>query len=81
MALVEQQMTEVSITWSTRREGNLGYVLEQYSDGTQREFGPMAAHIVPGFVTARRRLMALRMERRGHLFVKYTDHDDNGTRQ
>ncbi len=74
-------MTEVSITWLTRREGNLGYVLERYSDGTEREFGPMQAHLVPQFMMARRRLMAKRMERRGHSFVKYVDEDDNGTRQ
>lgn len=74
-------MTEVSITWSTRREGNNGYVLEHYSDGSSREFGPMPPHIVPQFMMARRRLMAKRMERRGHSYVKYIDRDDTGTRQ
>lgn len=74
-------MTEISITWSSRREGNDGYVLEQYSDGTYREFGPMPAHLVSQFVMGRRRLFAFRMEQRGHHFVHYADSDDNGVRQ
>lgn len=74
-------MSEVSVTWSTRREGNNGYVLEQYSDGTHREFGPMPAHIVPAFVDGRRRLIAIRMEMAGHSYVHLVDPDDNGVRQ
>jgi hypothetical protein len=74
-------VAEISITWSTRREGNDGYVLEQYGDGTYREFGPMPAHIVPQFLMGRRRLMAYRMNRRGHAFVRFLDEDDTGVRQ
>ena len=50
----------ISFSWSTRRQGNDGYVLEAASDGRAREFGPMPPHIVPAFVEARRRLMAIR---------------------
>lgn len=58
-------MTKISFTWATRREGNNGFVLETSSTGTRREFGPMPAHIVPAFVHARRRLVALRASEAG----------------
>lgn len=45
---------KASITWSTRREGNSGYVLETYPDGSSREFGPMPTQTVLPFVHARR---------------------------
>jgi hypothetical protein len=51
----------VSFSWSTRREGNSGFVLEQSSTGQAREFGPMPCHIVPAFVEARRRLIQMRI--------------------
>lgn len=60
---------KVSIEWSTRRDGNSGYVLEQRSDGSNTEFGPMPAHVVPAFVEARRRVIAMMMEREGHTHV------------
>lgn len=53
-------MTTLSFTWSTRRQGNDGYVLEQSSSGNAQEFGPMPAHIVPAFVEARRKVIAIR---------------------
>lgn len=55
-----------SISWSARREGNDGYVLETYSDGeTPQEFGPMPANNVPAFIEARRKLVAIRAEKMG----------------
>ena len=48
---------KVSFTWSTRRQGNEGFVLEQSSMGHAREFGPMPSHVVPAFVQARRRFI------------------------
>lgn len=51
---------EISFTWSTRRDGNAGFVLEQSSTGQAREFGPMPAHIVPAFVQARRKVIEMR---------------------
>lgn len=58
----------VSISWSARREGNEGWVLETYegTDQRPREFGPMRANIVPAFIESRRKMFAMRMERRGH---------------
>ena len=55
----------VSFQWSTRREANSGYILEEhidrYGDVVSRyEFGPMPCHIVEAFVTARRRITALK---------------------
>lgn len=49
---------KISWSWSTRREGNDGFVLEQRSDGLATEYGPMPAHIVPAFVEGRRRIIA-----------------------
>lgn len=56
---------KVSITWLSRREGNVGFVLERYSDRTERGFGPMPANIVPAFIEARRKMFQLRMEQNG----------------
>ena len=58
--------TNVEITWSAHREGNEGWVLESYSDGTHREFGPMRAAMVPAFIEGRRLLVRMRMAARGH---------------
>ena len=62
---------KVSITWSARREGNDGWVLESYSVEGQppKEFGPMRANIVPAFIAARRMMYQRRMEERGHTQV------------
>jgi len=51
---------QISFSWSTRREGNDGYVLEVSSTGLRHEFGPMPAHIVPAFVAGRRKIVTLR---------------------
>ena len=48
---------KLSVTWSTKRIGNEGWVLEEHSDGTREEFGPMPAHIVPAFVNGRRQII------------------------
>lgn len=63
----------VSFEWSLRRDGNDGYVLE-FCPGTayRREFGPMPPHAVPAFATARRRLIAMYMERLGANYVMET---------
>lgn len=58
----------LTFTWSTRRDGNDGYVLEQC--GTyRREFGPMPPHAVPAYAEARRRLIAMLMQRVGANYV------------
>ena len=50
----------VSFLWSTRREGNSGYVLEECTALNHRiEYGPMPTHIVMAFVEARRRIVAV----------------------
>jgi hypothetical protein len=60
----------LSFSWSTRREGNDGYVLEQCpTDGYRKEFGPIPAHTVPAFVIGRRRIIAMLMKRRGASYV------------
>lgn len=61
----------ISFTWSTRRDGNSGYVKETVTgpDPYEREFGPMPAHIVPAFVAARRRLVAFQAQLHGALYV------------
>jgi len=57
-------MTEkCTFTWSTRRDGNSGYVLEQGTNKFgdllhSREYGPMPCHIVLAFVEGRRRIVA-----------------------
>lgn len=64
-------MTEqLSFTWSSRREGNDGYVLEERSDGTRQEWGPMPPHVVPSFLMMRRHWVHYKMEHLGH---KYHD--------
>jgi hypothetical protein len=45
-----------SFTWSTRREGNVGFVFETHPDGSSVEFGPMPCDLVLKFVAARRQL-------------------------
>jgi len=62
-------MTQVSFSWSTRREGNSGFVLETGPQGHRAEFGPMPAHIVPAFVQSRRRIVALQAAWAGALYV------------
>lgn len=53
-----------SFTWSTRREGNDGYVLEVCVDTQgeldyRKEYGPMPPHIVPAFVRGRREIVEI----------------------
>ena len=66
-------MTMVSFTWSTLRERNDGWVLEQGPDGSggtyNREFGPMPPWVVPAFVEARRKVVALAAEAQGASYV------------
>lgn len=52
---------KASVTWSTQRIGNDGYVREEYPDGTYHVFGPLPAHIVPAFVQGRRRIIETKM--------------------
>lgn len=58
--------SRVSFTWSTRREGNNGFVLEEcWMDGMleyRKEFGPMPPHIVPTFARARRQITQVMQE-------------------
>lgn len=61
-----------SFTWSTRREGNSGYVLETHPDGSDVEFGPMPAHVVPHFVNARRRYVHHMMQKVGATLTEDT---------
>lgn len=53
---------QTSFTWSTRRDGNVGYVLEEGPARHKVEFGPMPAHLVPNFVAARRIFIAAAMK-------------------
>lgn len=64
---------KLSFTWSARREGNSGYVLEQSSSGLKREYGPMPSHVVPAFVEARRRVVALAAQQAGASYVEPPD--------
>lgn len=66
-------MTRIAFTWSTRREGNSGYVLEESETGIRREYGPMPAHIVPAFVNGRRRIVALEAEKLGASYEELED--------
>lgn len=43
-----------SFTWSTRRDGNSGYVFETHPDGSTVEFGPMPCNLVLNFIAGRR---------------------------
>lgn len=66
MTTPQQRSQQRSISWAARREGNEGYVLETYSDGsTPREFGPMRANIVPTFIQSRRILYQMRAHNHG----------------
>lgn len=53
-------MTTVNFSWSTRREGNIGYVLETRPNGDTQTFA-MPSHLVPLWLTARRKLIATAM--------------------
>lgn len=59
-----------SFTWSLKRVGNDGYVVEEVL-GTdyKRSFGPMPAHLTPSFAQARRRLIAEKMRLLGASYV------------
>lgn len=59
----------LSFTWSTRRSGNDGYVLEQCGRNYAKEFGPMPPHAVLAWVNGRRRYIAMLMERMGADYV------------
>lgn len=52
-------------TWSTRREGNSGFVLETHPDGSSIEFGPLPCSSVIRFLQARRQLVAFMMRKKG----------------
>lgn len=56
----------ISVTWSTRREGNSGFVLELHPDGSHIEFGPMPTHVVLAFVAARRNLLTHKLKEIGY---------------
>lgn len=60
---------QLSFTWSLRRDGNDGYVLEQCGPRYRIEFGPMPPHAVPAFAEARRRYIAMLMESVGAHYV------------
>ncbi len=49
--------TTVSFTWSTRREGNQGFVLETRPNGSREVYGPMPCGAVEPFIAARRDLI------------------------
>ena len=53
----------ISVSWSTRREHNDGFVLEVHRNQQgdvllANEYGPMPSHVVPAFVEGRRRIVA-----------------------
>jgi len=69
-------MAQRSYTWAARREGNLGYVLETCTEAGEiiyRKEIEMRANVVPSFIEARRRVIAMRMEEKGHKFVPELD--------
>ncbi len=48
-----------TFTWSARRDGNDGFVLEECAEiGHKIEYGPMPAHVVMAFINARRKLVS-----------------------
>lgn len=65
--------TRVSFTWSTRRDGNDGYVLEEYTDKygdvVRRTETKMPAHLVPAYCEARRRVVAMAAEQNDASYV------------
>ena len=68
-----------SYAWSTSRVANLGYVREECWEGKELIYSreiEMAANMVPAYVEARRRVVAMQMEEKGHSF-----HDTNGVIQ
>ncbi len=58
----------LTFTWSTRRDGNNGYVLEQCGR-YQKEFGPFPPHATPAWAEGRRRYIAMLMARLGADYV------------
>lgn len=58
-------MPTLSFSWLTRRDGNDGFVMEECRGDPdlayRREYGPMPPHIVPAFVSARRRIVRMVM--------------------
>lgn len=67
--LLSPKMARIFFTWSLRRSGNDGYVLEECGPHWRHEFGPMPPHAVRAFAEARRRLIATYMERLGADYV------------
>jgi hypothetical protein len=69
----------VSFRWSTRREGNDGYVLEEhidkYGDVVRRIETKMAANVVPAYVEGRRRVVATSAMQNK---ISYVDEPDYG---
>lgn len=60
-------VAKLSFSWSARRVGNNGFVLESTSDGShEKEFGPMPAYAVPSFIYGRRKLVEAAMKDLGH---------------
>lgn len=59
----------LEFTWSTRRDGNDGWVLEECGELWRREFGPFPPHAVEAWVTGRRRYVAMLMRRLGADYV------------
>ena len=57
-----------TFTWSTRRDGNSGFVLETHPDGSSVEFGPMPCSLVLPFVSGRRRIV-------NHLIMKLSSYN------
>lgn len=66
-------MTTISFTWLTRRDGNNCFVVEKSGTEIHQEFGPMPPHLVMPFISARRRLIALRAEKERASFVEPID--------
>jgi len=67
-----------SYSWGTSRVANLGYVREECWEGKTLVYSrevEMAANVVPAFVEARRRVIAMQMAEAGH---SYTDNESGG---
>lgn len=65
---------KASFSWSARRDGNLGFVLETHPDGSSHEF-VMPSHLVPSFVRARRTLIDFKMKSVGATASLEPEHD------
>ena len=64
--------TSRSYTWGQMRVGNIGKVQEECweaGDLLYRKVFEMPAHVVPSFIEARRRCIAMDMQDQGHPYV------------